>query len=68
MKEPRFIPEHAGSQAMVTDNPNGSVSLTVHTAYSHSSMSLSPPQALELADELRFRALSMQAEVVEAKP
>jgi hypothetical protein len=62
MNAPRFIPEYAGSQAMLVDNPNGTICLTVHTYHGHCSMDLSPAHALELADDLRFRALSMQAD------
>ena len=61
MAEPRVIPEYAGTQAMLVDNPNGTVNLTVHTYHGHASMDLTPATALELADELRFRALAMQA-------
>jgi hypothetical protein len=60
MREPSIIPRANANQVMLTENDDGTIHLSVHRIGSHSSIDLSCVQALELADDLRFRALAME--------
>jgi hypothetical protein len=62
MAAPSIIPQLAENQAMVMDNPNGTIHLVLHRIGSHTSLDLTPNQAMELSDDLRFRARAMMAD------
>jgi hypothetical protein len=60
MRGPSIIPRANANQVMITENDDGTIHLAVHRIGAHSSIDLSCVQALELADDLRFRALAME--------
>ena len=62
MSTPRSIPALADEQVIVLDDPTGGLHLAVHRMWACCTIRLSPASALELADELRFRAQEQMAD------
>lgn len=60
MREPSIIPRANANQVILHDNPDGTIHLSIHRIGAHSGLDLSVREALEVADDLRFRALAME--------